>query len=292
MVRWCQRLGSTLEEETMIKKAIPVIALLFILSGCMGMNQTRVSQDQYGNITRTSEPVFHSSPEIIVENENNANVRLEVDVQPDVYVSENSTSSSVSDQPTTNNDDLKLVGFDINTIRTGLILPFTTNFRSPSFNNLKWNKEPDADGAGYEVNVHFSENQRFDLTVGGGAFKSTLKTNSWEQNGIYVNETTRTESYWVHGAVIYKPNSWVYAEGLLGLFYYKLKTDAVTNAAVYTYDGLSGNDIFGAWGVGGGIESPWKSRLHLFAGIRFWLPTARYCDYYAVQVNAGLAYRF
>jgi hypothetical protein len=282
----------------MIKKILPVIALLFLFSGCMGMNQIHINKDRHGNTTRTSEriateePEVYSYPEVNVENLNSASVLVEIEPRPDAITVENSPSSRVTDKSPATDKISKSAGFDINIIRTGLILPFTTNFQSSSFKNLKWNSETEADGPGYEANVHFSQDQRFDLTAGGGVFKSRTRTNSWEENGIYVIETTRAESYWVHGAVIFKPNSWVYAEGLLGLFYYKLKTDAVTNAPVFAYDGLSGNDIFGAYGIGGGIKSPWKGRLQLFSGIRFWFPMSRYFDYYAVQVNAGFSYSF
>jgi hypothetical protein len=283
----------------MINKTLLVIVLL-LFSGCVGMNRTHLSKDQYGKVTRTREPIGlktekperYSYPEITIKSENYVNVQPAIDTQPPADTVEDFSSSNVIDQSSTTNEDSETVGFDISVIRTGLIHPFTTNFQSSSFNNLKWDSEPEADGTGYEANAHFSQDQDFELMVGGGAFKSSLKTNSWEENGIYVNEMTRTESYWIHGAFKYKPYSWLYTQGLLGLFYYELKTDAITNAPIYTYDGLSGNDMFGAWGIGGGIESPWNGRLHLFAGIRFWFPMYDYSDYGAVQVNAGFSYRF
>jgi hypothetical protein len=287
-------------EDNMNKKILPAIALLFLFSGCTGMNQTHLSKDQYGHVTRTSKPIarktaepeFHAYTKIIVENENNVNVQPEVNSRSDAGINGNSTSFNVNDQSPTINQGFKAVGFDVNIITTGLIIPFTTNFHSSSLDNIKWEPEPYAYGTGYEANVYLFQDQHCDFAVGGGAFKSRFKTNSWEQNGIYVNETTKAESYWAHCSIKYKPNSWLYAQGLLGLFYYRLKTDILTNAPVYTYDGLSGNDLFGAWGIGGGIESPWKGRLHLFAGIRFWFPTCRYSDYGAVQANAGFSFKF
>ena len=109
-----------------------------------------------------------------------------------------------------------------------------------------------------------------------------------------VNEVIRTDMYWINGGFRAKANSWLYVEGLLGLFLHELETEVETNADVYTYDGLSGHRVFGAAGIGAGAETPWDYPLHLFIGGRIWIPMREGSIYESAvgQINAGLSFRF
>jgi len=282
------------------KRLFPVIVLLSLFSGCIGMNQTHLKKDQYGDVTWSSEPIEdeyespedYSPHEIAAQKEDNAGVQPVTDAQPPGYTPEGSPSPDTMEQSTLTGSFFRLAGFEANIVRTEIVHPYTTHFKSSSFSDSSWDSKPEVTGTGYEYDVYIYQDKKTNMLAGGGAFKSRLKRNSKEENGIYVDEITRTEGYWIYASGKHNPYSWLYVQASIGLFYYKLKTDINTNAPVYTYDGLSGRDLLGLWGIGGGMETPWNWPFHLFAGIRFWLPFNDYSDYGAVQVNAGISYRF
>jgi hypothetical protein len=278
-----------------MQRVILPIALFFFLSGCAGfsgMNRTHESRNESGRISRTSEPIFSSSEsvgsyshvEVNVENDQSQSI------QPDTI--EPAPPINEGNEPSMGGDGLKAHGLEISVIGSGLGHSYTTNFNSSSFKNLKWNPDADETGTGLEANMYLLHNYPYALTIGAGGFKNNIKTNSHNENNYYVHETIKAENYWIDTGIKYNLYSWLYLQGKAGLFYNTLKSEINTNAPVYTYDGLSGHDLFWAAGLGAGLESPWKGRLHLFAGCRFWCSLGEGPGYVIGQVNAGISYKF
>jgi len=185
-------------------------------------------------------------------------------------------------------------GFEAGVTNTRLWHSFTTDFNSASFSNIKWNPNPRISGIGGDVNIYFAEDKAVVLSLGGGGFHNEITTNSQAQGSFFAREQTTTDAFWMDAGIRSKPSRWVYLQGLLGLFVYEIRTEIQTNAPAYSYEGLSGNRVFGAAGVGGGLETPWDFPVHLFTGVRIWLPLSDDAFYESAvgQLSGGLLFRF
>jgi hypothetical protein len=203
------------------------------------------------------------------------------------------TSYSACVQTPSAVDGPQCVGVEFRAVRSSIMHAFTTGFHSPDLTSLDWHMYPDAYGAGGEVSLLFDA-EEFIGMIGIGFAGSEITTNSHQESSFYVKETTTTDMGWVYGGGKFKPLSWVYAEGLYGLFFYSLSTDVESNTTTYTYDGLSGHGGFDAIGIGGGLETPGDTIFHLFIGGRLWLALSDEDAYEfgVLQLNGGIACRF
>ena len=299
-----------------MKQTFTFIAVL-LLAGCSsiqikssdegtptGMNRTRETKDESGKITKTTEPikVKRSEPDgyllapkveddkIVPDRVPNENADLVPSAQIETQPNQNKTESHDS-------DDQESSSLEAGYVLTRLWSSFSTDFKSPSFNNIKWDSDAKVSGEGGELNLllaNKSDERSYAFLLGLGFMSNLRVTNAIEQNGFYAREKTKSFATWGNAGFQVHPLSWAYVQILVGYFVYGLETQIETNAPIYTYDGLSGLRGFGTFGIGGGLETPWDFPLRLFTGTRILIPLGEgaFYEHLVGQVNGGLRYRF
>lgn len=183
---------------------------------------------------------------------------------------------------------------DLRFVRTRLWTGIETSFESPGFANLQWEKRAFLGGVGAEANMGYRTDGGMLMNFGLGCAYGTKVTNFHSEGATYVKETSETRLYTANVMMRRDLGDWWYLTVGLALFIADLDTRVATNAASFSYDGVTGTSVWGAAGGGLGFETAWRFPLRLFAGARFWIPTAEDPVYRSVvgDVNMGARWRF
>jgi hypothetical protein len=158
---------------------------------------------------------------------------------------------------------------------------------------LTWTARPRIAGKGPELKALWGD-RIFGLGGSLSLFEGTYVTNSIVQGGFYAKERTSLDGFSFQGEARFSPNKWLYMEALAGLVSYHLRTEIDTNAPSFAYSGLLGNQTFGTFGFGGGLQTPWPWPVQAFVGARYLIAatSSASLEYGSGQVNAGFLWHF
>lgn len=283
----------------MKQKVLLVIVGCGLASGCAtyggsrrqptGLNRTTTTKDASGRTTTTSVPITakqypYPAPPV------------QVGANPSERAIQTESASLALDPGVAYDREPMSFGLEAGYVRTRIWNKLTTDFQSPNFTQIVWNRTPVIRGDGAEASLFLSTlPNEGHLGLRGGTFQDSRTQNSIAEGGTYVRETVKTSGFWIDGEAQFYPMPWLSVGGGLGLFIYELKTSVNTNAAQYTYEGIEGVRAFGVLGVSAGLETPWDFPLRLYTRGRLWFlgTTDEPLVESAVgQWSAGLVWRF
>lgn len=184
--------------------------------------------------------------------------------------------------------------------RTRLWTSLRTGFESPSFTDIDWVSEPKIGGNGAEGSLLlFGEDNDYsplfgELGLHVGFFERAYVANSAQRGALFVRERVESKGLWGAGALRVYFSRPAFVSLLAGLVYYRLKTGIETNAPSFVYDGVSGDRVFGSFGLGAGLRTPWDFPLQATGEARVFMTAGQdpVLESTMAQFLANLVWRF
>lgn len=173
------------------------------------------------------------------------------------------------------------LGLSAGYARTRIWSGLQTSFDSASLPNVNWDNSPRVGGTGLEASVLLFGRPNDYAPVFGegvlslGSFERAYTANATTRGSFFVREKIDAKGYWANAALRVYFKRPLFVSVLAGLFYYKLNTSVETNAPVFVYEGVSGERIFGSFGLGGGLRTPWDFPLQALLEGRVYLTTGQ-----------------
>lgn len=165
------------------------------------------------------------------------------------------------------------IGLQAAYVRTRIWTGLRTYFNSSSIPNISWDESPKIGGSGGEASLLLWGRPTEYAPVFGegvlkvGYFDRSYVRNTFRNGAFYVNESIKSRGYWTTAAIRVYLKRPVFISAMAGAFYYRLKTGVDTNVPAFTYEGVTGDRVFGALGFGGGLRTPWDFPLQgIFEG--------------------------
>lgn len=174
-----------------------------------------------------------------------------------------------------------------------------TRFLCASAPSLEWDDDPKVTGRGGEAAVllfgrpHEKVSPIFgEAVLRLGFFESASTAHEGRSGAVFVRERLSANALYGDTNLRVYLLEPAFLSVAAGLFYYRLNTSVDTNAAGFSYEGLSGERVFGMLGFGGGLRTPWKAPLKgLLEGTVF-LTTDKALESAVLRLAASLAYYF